>query len=127
MSVALEVRVPLLDHRIVEFTAKLPEHLKYQNGTGKYLLQKLLARYLPRQLFERPKMGFGVPLDRWLRHELKELLTDYLSYDRLKREGLFNPSEVERKIKAHLTGQANEQYRLWTLLMWEMWCEKWMN
>jgi len=127
MSVALEVRVPLLDHRIVEFTAKLPEHLKYQNGTGKYLLQKLLARYLPRQLFERPKMGFGVPLDRWLRHELKELLTDYLSYDRLKREGLFNPSEVERKIKAHLNGQANEQYRLWTLLMWEMWREKWMN
>jgi len=127
MSVALEVRVPLLDHRIVEFTAKLPEHLKYQNGTGKYLLQKLLARYLPRQLFERPKMGFGVPLDGWLRHELKELLTDYLSYDRLKREGLFNPSEVERKIKAHLTGQANEQYRLWALLMWEMWREKWMN
>ena len=127
MSVALEVRVPLLDHRIVEFTAKLPEHLKYQNGTGKYLLQKLLARYLPRQLFERPKMGFGVPLDRWLRHELKELLTDYLSYDRLKQEGVFNPSEVERKIKAHLTGQANEQYRLWALLMWEMWREKWMN
>jgi len=127
MSVALEVRVPLLDHRIVEFSATLPEHLKYWNGTGKRLLQKLLARYVPRHLFERPKMGFGVPLDRWLRHELKDLLTDYLSYDRLKREGVFNPSAVERKIKAHVTGRSNEQYRLWTLLMWEMWREKWLN
>jgi len=126
MANSLEIRVPLLDHRVVEFTASLPEHLKYRNGTGKYLLKKLLARYLPVNLFERPKMGFGVPIDHWLRFELKDLLLDYLSAERLKLEGLFNPNYVEKKIKEHLSGQVNHQYRLWSLLMWEMWRERWL-
>ncbi len=126
MANSLEIRVPLLDHRVVEFTASLPEHLKYRNGTGKYLLKKLLARYLPVSLFERPKMGFGVPIDHWLRFELKDLLLDYLSAERLKKEGLFNPNFVEKKIKEHLSGQVNHQYRLWSLLMWEMWRERWL-
>ena len=126
MANSLEIRVPLLDHRVVEFTAGLPEHFKYRNGTGKYLLKKLLARYLPVSLFERPKMGFGVPIDHWLRFELKDLLLDYLSAERLKREGLFNTNFVEKKIKEHLSGQVNHQYRLWSLLMWEMWRERWL-
>ena len=126
MANSLEIRVPLLDHRVVEFTAGLPERYKYRNGTGKYLLKKLLARYLPASLFERPKMGFGVPIDRWLRFELKEMLLDYLSAERLKKEGLFNPNFVEKKIKEHLSGQVNHQYRLWPLLMWEMWRERWL-
>jgi asparagine synthase (glutamine-hydrolysing) len=126
MANSLEIRVPLLDHRVVEFTASLPENMKYRNGTGKYLLKKLLARYLPVSLFERPKMGFGVPIDHWLRFELKDLLLDYLSAERLKKEGLFNPNFVEKKIKEHLSGQVNHQYRLWSLLMWEMWRERWL-
>lgn len=126
MANSLEIRVPLLDHRVVEFTAGLPEHYKYRNGTGKYLLKKLLARYLPVSIFERPKMGFGVPIDHWLRCELKDLLLDYLSAERLKREGLFNTNFVEKKIKEHLSGQVNHQYRLWSLLMWEMWRERWL-
>jgi len=126
MANSLEIRVPLLDHRVVEFTAGLPEHFKYRNGTGKYLLKKLLARYLPVSLFERPKMGFGVPIDHWLRFELKDLLLDYLSAERLRKEGLFNTSFVEKKIKEHLAGQVNHQYRLWPLLMWEMWRERWL-
>jgi asparagine synthase (glutamine-hydrolysing) len=126
MANSLEIRVPLLDHRVVEFTAGLPEHFKYRNGTGKYLLKKLLARYLPLSLFERPKMGFGVPIDRWLRFELKDLLLDYLSAERLKREGLFNTNFVDKKIKEHLSEQVNHQYRLWPLLMWEMWRERWL-
>ena len=126
MANSLEIRVPLLDHRVVEFTAGLPEHLKYRNGTGKYLLKKLLARYLPASLFERPKMGFGVPIDHWLRVELKDLLLDYLSAERLKREGLFNTNFVDKKIKEHLSGQVNHQYRLWPLLMWKMWRERWL-
>ena len=126
MANSLEIRVPLLDHRVVEFTAGLPEHFKYRNGTGKYLLKKLLARYLPVSLFERPKMGFGVPIDRWLRFELKNLLLDYLSAERLKKEGLFNTNFVDKKIKEHLSGQVNHQYRLWSLLMWEMWRERWL-
>lgn len=126
MAASLEVRVPLLDHRVVEYTASLPENLKYRNGTGKYILKKLLGKYVPGELFERPKMGFGVPIDHWLRGELKDLLLDYLSPERLKKEGLFDHVIVERKIKEHLSGRVNRQYQLWALLMWEMWREQWL-
>jgi asparagine synthase (glutamine-hydrolysing) len=127
MAVSLEVRVPLLDHRVLEYTSTLPDSLKYRNGTSKYLLKKLLTRYVPAELFERPKMGFGVPIDKWFRTDLKTLLLDYLSSDRLRREGLFDPAFVEDKIKEHVNGQANHQYRLWSLLMWEMWRERWLD
>jgi asparagine synthase (glutamine-hydrolysing) len=126
MAVALEVRVPLLDHRVVEFTAGLPEHVKFRNGSGKYLLKQLLAKYVPRDLFERPKMGFGVPIGDWFRNELKELLRDYLGVERLKSEGTFDAQVVEEKISEHLSGRTNHQYRLWSLLMWEMWRERWL-
>jgi len=127
MAVSLEVRVPLIDHRVVEFTNTLPEHFKYRNGTGKYLLKQLLSRYVPSDLFERPKMGFGVPIDHWFRGELKTLLLDYLSPATLKREGLFNPEFVTEKINEHLSGQINHQYRLWSLLIWQMWRERWVG
>jgi asparagine synthase (glutamine-hydrolysing) len=126
MAVSLEIRVPLLDKRIVEYTSSLPEDLKYRNGSGKYLLKKLLARYLPTELFERPKMGFGVPIDSWFRKDLKSLLLDYLSPERIKKEGLFDHAFVEDRIKEHLSGDFNHQYRLWSLLMWEMWRERWI-
>ena len=127
MAVGLEVRVPLLDHRVVEFTSTLPDGLKYKRGRGKYLLRRLLARYVPEELFERPKMGFGVPIEDWFRGELKEMLLDYLSPERLIKEGLFDHNLVEEKIKEHLSGKANHQYRLWALLMWEMWRERWLE
>ena len=126
MAASLEVRVPLLDHRVMEYAASLPENLKYRNGTGKYILKKLLAKYVPGELFERPKMGFGVPIDLWLRKELKDLLLDYLSSERLKKEGLFDHVIVEKKIKEHMSGRINRQYQLWALLMWEMWREQWL-
>ena len=127
MAVSLEVRVPLLDHRVVEFTACLPDHLKYQRGKGKYLLRRLLSRYVPEALFERPKMGFGVPIEKWFRGELKEMLSDYLSVSRLKREGLFDLRCVETQLKEHFSGKTNHCYRLWALLMWEMWRERWLD
>lgn len=127
MAVGLEIRVPLLDKRVVEYTSSLPEDLKYRNGTGKYLLKKLLAQYLPTELFERPKMGFGVPIDSWFRSDLKPLLLDYLSPERIKKEGLFDHAFVEDKIKEHLSRDFNHQYRLWSLLMWEMWRERWLE
>jgi len=127
MAVSLEVRVPLLDHRVVEFTSCLPDHLKYQRGKGKYLLRRLLSRYVPEALFERPKMGFGVPIEKWFRGELKEMLSDYLSVSRLKREGLFDSGCVETQLKEHISGRANHCYRLWALLMWEMWRERWLD
>lgn len=127
MAISLEVRVPLLDHRVVEYTAKLPDNLKYRNGTGKYLLKKLLGRYLPAHLIERPIMGFGIPIERCFRNELKDLLLDYLSPERLKREGLFDHALVEKRLDEHLSGQVNHHYRLWALLMWEMWRERWLG
>ena len=127
MAASLEVRVPLLDHRVVEYTSRLPFNLKYRNGTGKYLLKRLLEKYVPPELFERPKMGFGVPIDQWLRTELKELLLDYLSPERLKKEGLFNHILVENRVKEHLSGRIDHHYRLWSLLMWEMWRERWLH
>jgi asparagine synthase (glutamine-hydrolysing) len=126
MAVGLEVRVPLLDHRVVEYTSAMPDALKIRNGTGKYILKKLLAKYVPVSFFERPKMGFGVPLDGWFRGELRPLLLDYLSSGRLRREGLFDERVVETKIKEHLQREANHQYRLWSLLTWEMWRERWL-
>ncbi|MCF8143859.1 MAG: asparagine synthase (glutamine-hydrolyzing) [Deltaproteobacteria bacterium] len=127
MAFSLEVRVPLLDHRVLEFTSRIPDSLKYREGKGKYLLRRLLARYVPEALFERPKMGFGVPIDTWFRGGLKELLLDYLSTERLRGEGLFHCAEVEKKIQEHLSFKANHQYRLWALLMWEMWREQWLG
>ena len=116
----------MLDHRVVAFTARLPEHLKYRNGKGKYLLTELLGNYVPRELVERPKMGFGVPIAQWFRKELKDLVNDYLSPSHLQREGRLNPSVVSQVIKEHMCGKNNHQHRLWSLLMWEMWRERWL-
>jgi asparagine synthase (glutamine-hydrolysing) len=127
MAASLEVRVPLLDHRVVEYSYNIPETLKYRDGCGKYVLKKVLARYVPRSLFERPKMGFGVPIDQWFRNELKELLLDYLSPAMLKKEGRFNSNLIEKKINEHLDGTCNHHYRLWAILMWEMWRERWLS
>lgn len=127
MANGLEIRVPLLDHRVVEFAAGLPESFKYRDGSGKYLLKKLLARYIPERMFMRPKMGFGVPLERWLRNELKEMMMDYLSPSRLERGGYFNSKTVEVVVKEHLTKTSNHHHRLWAILMWEMWRERWLS
>ncbi len=125
MAHGLEVRVPLLDHRVVEYAAALPDAFKFKNGEAKHPLKMLLARYAPPALFERPKMGFGAPIDVWLRRELRDLLTDYLSPARLDAEGLFDSKPVETMMRAHLDGRENHHHRLWALLMWEMWRERW--
>jgi len=127
MSVSLEVRVPLLDHRLVEYTMRLPDMMKYRNGTGKYLLKKLLARYLPAELFQRSKMGFGIPLADWLRNELKDLMMDHLSPNRIRDEGMFDGPYVQRVIAEHLSGRTNHQYKLWSLLNWQMWKHRWVG
>ena len=126
MAASLEIRVPLLDHRIIAFTSRLPDSFKYRDGKGKYLLKELLCNYVPRNLVERPKMGFGVPVAQWFRTKLKGLLNDYLSHERLKREGWVDPYYVTQLVIEHMDGTNNHQHRLWALLMWEMWREKWM-
>jgi len=125
MAVALEARVPLLDHRVVEFAWRLPLSFKLQNGTGKWILRKVLNKYVPEKLFERPKMGFGIPIDSWLRGPLKGWAEDLLSQDRLKREGYLNQEMVGLKWQEHLSGKRNWQYLLWDVLMWESWLETW--
>jgi asparagine synthase (glutamine-hydrolysing) len=124
MAYSLEARVPLLDHRIVEFAARLPMGQKVRRGETKHLLRKILYRHVPRGLVDRPKMGFGIPVNRWLRRELRPLLDEYLGEDRVRREGFLRPDGVGRIVREHLSGSRDHQYRLWALLVLAMWVER---
>jgi asparagine synthase (glutamine-hydrolysing) len=126
MAVSLEARVPLLDHRVVAFSWSLPPEMKAGGGVGKRLLRSVLDRYVPRQLVDRPKMGFAVPLDRWLRCELRGWAENLLDPLRLEREGILNPTAIRRRWTEHLAGKRNWQASLWTVLMFQAWKERWL-
>ena len=122
MAVSLEARVPLLDHRVVEFAWRLPMELKLHRGRSKILLRNVLDRYVPRQLIERPKMGFGVPLNSWLRGPLRDWAETLLNEQRLEQQGLLNPGPIREKWHAHLQGK-NWSYPLWDVLMLQAWLD----
>jgi asparagine synthase (glutamine-hydrolysing) len=125
MGVSLEARVPLLDHRLVEFAARVPSSMKIRGRRGKWLLRQLLYKYVPKKLVERPKMGFGVPIGAWLRSPLRDWAEDSLSERRLKREGYLHPEQVRQRWLEHLSGHRNWQYHLWDILMFQGWLERW--
>lgn len=127
MSVSLESRIPFLDHSIVEFAWSLPIEYKVKNGLGKKILRSLLEKYVPKELVDRPKMGFGIPLDSWLRGPLREWAESLLSQNRLSDEGYFSPRIIRQYWQEHLSGAHNWQYHLWDILMFQDWLEKFHN
>lgn len=121
MAVSLETRVPMLDHRVIEYAWSLPLEFKVRNGEGKWILKRLLERHVPRELIDRPKMGFGVPIDEWLRGPLRSWAEDLLAVNTLRTQGVFDPQAVRSIWLDHSSGANDWQYLLWPVLTFQSW------
>ncbi len=121
MATSLEARVPFLDHRVVELSARIPGFMKMQKNKTKIILKEALHGLLPHDILYRGKEGFSIPIKTWLKKELKPLLTDTLSQDQLNRDKLFRPDVVNRLIDEHMKGRENHSHRLWALMVFHIW------
>ncbi len=127
MANSLEARTPFLDYRVVEFAAGLPSHLKLNRFTGKYLLKQCMATKLPRVILNRKKEGFSIPMKNWLKNDLRPMLEEVLSSNRIKRQGLFDPSYVESLKTEHLAGHSNNAHQLWSLMIFQIWQDRYLH
>jgi asparagine synthase (glutamine-hydrolysing) len=127
MSVSLEGREPFLDQNVIEWAAQLPMQYKYNNGNKKFIIKEIVHRYIPQQMMDRPKMGFGIPIASWLEHELKPFVDRYFDEAFIQRQDIFNNDEVQRIKKSFYGGKKERAEKVWFLLMFQMWYDKWMN
>lgn len=126
MTVSLEAREPYLDHRLIEFVAQLPDDYKYNKGVKKHILKEIVNKHIPKEMMERPKMGFAIPIDKWMQKELKEKVLFYLDYNRIKKQGIFNADVVSEYLTKFMQGKRELGNKIWYMLMFQMWHEKWM-
>ena len=124
MSASLEGREPFLDHRVIEWAATLPDEFKYHNGEKKYILKEIVHQYVPKTLLDRPKMGFAIPLAHWLQNDLKDIVEEQINQKRIEQDGILNWKEIERIKTKFYSGKKEYDVKLWYILMFQMWMEK---
>jgi len=124
MVVSLETRVPFLDHHVVEFAWQIPQSMNLRDGQSKCPLRQVLYRHVPKVLIKRPKLGFGIPIGDWLRHDLRDWAEELRDETRLRNEGSFQPEFIRKKWQEHLSGQYNRQDNVWDVLMFQAWLEE---
>lgn len=127
MTVSLEGREPLLDHRIIEYAAQLPDNFKYKNGEKKYILKEIVHQYIPKKMMDRPKMGFAIPIATWMQNELKGHIEEHLAESKIKEQGIFNWLAISDLKNKFFGGKKELDSKLWYLLMFQMWYERWMK
>jgi asparagine synthase (glutamine-hydrolysing) len=127
MCASLEGREPFLDQRIIEWAAKLPMEYKYNNGNKKFIIKEIVHKYIPQKMLDRPKMGFGIPIADWLQKELKPFVDLYFDAEFIKKQNLFKNVEVQRIKASFYNGKIERAEKIWYILMFQMWYDKWMN
>jgi asparagine synthase (glutamine-hydrolysing) len=127
MAASLEARVPFLDKELVELAFQIPDRLKVSKGRTKIILKKIAARHVPRECVYRPKEGFSIPIKNWLNTILRPLMENLLDQRKIRSQGIFKPSEINRLKQQHLTGKANHSHVLWSIMIFQAWRERWLE